>query len=145
MTNGVGGEIFAIVCKIHWCPGSKSGEQFGYKDMEESMGPCEDDCPRSILDLLTPTENDHAQDWRRRCRARLERRSRKIEDGDRIRLETPLKFVDGHTGSEFIVEKRGRRLSFRDPETCQRYRITGFRDLAWQLVPVTKVHKTIFA
>ena len=145
MTDGVGGEIVAIVCKIHWCPGSKSGEQFGYKDMEESMGPCEDDCPRSILDLLTPTENDHAQDWRRRCRARLERRSRKIEDGDRIRLETPLKFVDGHTGSEFIVEKRGRRLSFRDPETCQRYRITGFRDLAWQLVPVTKVHKTIFA
>lgn len=145
MTNGVGGEIFAIVCKVHWCPGSKTNEQFGYKDMEESMGPFEDDCPQSILDLLTSTDSDHALDWRRRCRARLERRSRKIEDGDGIRLETPLKFVDGHTGSEFIVEKRGRRISFRDPETCQRYRITGFRDLAWQLVPVTKVHKTIFA
>ena len=26
MTNGVGGDIFAIVCKVLWCPGSKTGE-----------------------------------------------------------------------------------------------------------------------
>lgn len=145
MTNGVGGEIFAIVCKVLWCPKSKTGENFGYKDMVESMGPCEDDCPGTILDLLSPTDNEHAREWRQRCRARLARRARKLEHGDRVRLETPVKFVDGHTGSEFIVEKRGRRLSLRDPETSLRYRIAGFMDLPWQVVPVTKVHKTIFA
>ena len=145
MTNGVGGEIFAIVCKVRWCRKSKTGENFGYKDMEESMGPYEDDCPGSILDLLSPTDNEYAQEWRQRCRARLARRARKLEHGDRVRLKTPVKFVDGHIGSEFIVEKRGRRLSLRDPETSLGYLIAGFMDLPWQVVPVTKVHKTIFA
>ena len=32
LTNGVGGEVFAVVCKVLWNPASKSGEQFGYKD-----------------------------------------------------------------------------------------------------------------
>lgn len=109
------------------------------------MGPYEDDCPRSILDLLSPTDNEYANAWRARCRARLERRARKLEHGDRVRLETPVKFTDGHTGSEFIVEKRGRHLSLRDPETSLRYRITRFMDLPWQVIPVTKIHKTIFA
>lgn len=109
------------------------------------MGPYEDDCPGSILDLLSPTDNEHAKNWRQRCRTRLARRARKVEHGDRVRLGAPVTFVDGHTGSEFIVEKRGRRLSLRDPETNLRYRIAGFMALPWQVVPVTKVHKTIFA
>ncbi|EZP66272.1 hypothetical protein BV96_04585 [Sphingomonas paucimobilis] len=32
MTNGGGGEVFAIVCKVLWNPNSKTREQFGYKD-----------------------------------------------------------------------------------------------------------------
>ena len=32
MTNGIGGEILAIVCKVLWSPNSKTGENFGYKD-----------------------------------------------------------------------------------------------------------------
>lgn len=32
VTNGVGGEVFAIVCKVLWNSASKTGEQFGYKD-----------------------------------------------------------------------------------------------------------------
>jgi hypothetical protein len=145
MTNGIGGEIFAIVCKVLWSPNSKTGENFGYKDMEESMGPYEDDCPGSILDLLSPTDNEHARGWRQRCRTRLARRARRVEHGDLVKLEAPVTFVDGHTGTEFIVEKRGRRLSLRDPKTNLRYRIAGFMELPWQVVPVTKVHKTIFA
>ena len=61
--NDVGGAVFAVVCKVLWNPNRKTGEQFGYKDMDESMGPCEDNCPRRILDLLTPTESEHAIDW----------------------------------------------------------------------------------
>lgn len=145
MTNGAGGEVFAIICKVIWNPRSKTGEQFGYKDMTESMGPCEDNCPRHILDLLTPTDREHALDWRRRCAENLKRRSRKVADGDRIRLHEPLTFLDGHVGQEFIVEKRGRRLTFRDPDNHGRYRISRFMERQWQLVPTTKVHKTIFA
>lgn len=145
MVDGVGKEIFAIVCLVTWNPKSKTGEHFGYKDMDESMGPCEDHCPAHILDLLTPTDREHANAWRQRCRANLERRARKVEDGDRIKLATPLTFIDGHVGDEFIVVKRGRRLSFRDPETRLGYSISRFMERDWTVVPVTRVHKTLFA
>lgn len=145
VTNGVGGEVFAIVCKVLWNPNTKTGEQFGYKDMTESMGPCEDGCPQHILDFLTPTDKEHAIDWRRRCAESLKRRARKVTDGDRVRLTEPVTFSDGHVGQEFIVEKRGRRLTLRDPERHSRYRISRFMERQWQIVPTTKVHKTIFA
>ena len=144
MTNGAGGEVFAIICKVLWNPGSKTREQFGYKDMTESMGPCEDGCPQHILDLLTPTDKEHALDWRRRCAENLKRRSRKVADGDRTRLEQPVTFSDGHVGQEFIVEKQGRRVTLRDPETRGRYRISRLMERQWRLVPTTKIHKTIF-
>jgi hypothetical protein len=62
MTDGRGGEVFAIICKVSWNPNSRSGEQFGYKDMTESMGPCEDNCPQHIPDLLSLTDKEHAID-----------------------------------------------------------------------------------
>lgn len=145
MTNGVGGEVFAIVCLVRWNPTDKEGLIFGYKAMEESMGPCEDGCPAAILNLLTQTQNEYALDWRGRCRARLARRQRPLADGDRIKLEQALTFVDGHVADEFIVVKRGRRLAFRDPVTHGLYRISRFKDRLWSIVPSTKVHKTLFA
>ena len=75
--------------------------------LDETMGPNEASCPETILKLLTPTQNEHALDWRKRCLANLQRRSRKLQDGDRIKLAQPMKFTDGHEGDEFIVEKRG--------------------------------------
>ncbi|WP_210358995.1 DUF6927 domain-containing protein [Sphingomonas beigongshangi] len=113
--------------------------------LTETMGSCEANCPQAILDLLTPTENEHALDWRRRCVESLERRSRKVADGDRIRLEEPVTFADGYVGQEFIVEKRGRRLVLRTPESHGRYWISRLMERQWQIVPTTKVHKTIFA
>lgn len=45
---------------------------FCYKDMDESMGPYQTNCPERILKLLTPTEYMHAQDWRDACWAKIE-------------------------------------------------------------------------
>ncbi|MAC57956.1 DUF6927 domain-containing protein [Novosphingobium aquimarinum] len=145
ITDGKAGEVFAIVCLVRWNPRDKEGFIFGYKDMEESMGPHEADCPARILDLLTPTDKDYAIDWRARCRANLDRRSRKLADGDRIRFPAPMKFTDGHVGQEFVVSKRGRRTILRDPETGGHYRISRFMERAWTVVPATKIHKTVFA
>jgi hypothetical protein len=36
--------------------------------MIEHMGPFEDGCPERILTLLTPTDDEHALDWRRASR-----------------------------------------------------------------------------
>jgi len=41
------------------------------KPVSEDMGPAEDRCPASILDRLTPPSNEHARQWRERCRTRL--------------------------------------------------------------------------
>ena len=109
------------------------------------MGPCEDDCPARILDMLTPTDNENALDWRSRCRANNALRNRKLVDGDRIRLPEPMTFVDGHEAQEFIVRKRGRRIILRDPDTGCFYRISRFMQRPWSIVPVTRVHKTVFA
>lgn len=143
--DGVPGEVFAVVCLVRWNPRSKDGHQFGYKDMSENMGPCEADCPAHILDLLSPTDNAYALDWRARCRANLAQRSRKLADGDRIRFPAPMTFTDGHEAQEFVVCKRGRSTVLRDPDNGCYYRISRLMARNWSLVPVTKIHKTVFA
>jgi len=45
---------------------------FCYKDMDESMGPVQNNCPERILKLLTPTEYDYAKSWRTECWAKIE-------------------------------------------------------------------------
>jgi hypothetical protein len=143
-TNGVPGPVFAVVCLVRWNPRDKEGYVFAFKDMDETMGPCEAECPERILNLLGPTDDEHALDWRRRCLAALRRRGRRIENGMRIRLGSPLRFTDGHEGDEFIVEKNGRRVVFLDPASRRRYRISRYADRRWSIVPQTTVHATMF-
>ena len=145
ITNGVPGEIFALVCLVKWTPRSRTGEQFGYKDMSESMGPNQADCPANILELLTTTDKEHSLDWRRRCLAAHRLRSRQLRNGDRVRLASPMRFTDGETREEFVVEKRGRTLRFRDVHGGGLCRISHFMDRHWIIVPTTRVHKTVFA
>lgn len=57
---------------------------FSYKDMDETCGPCECDCPKSILALLTPTENEFAQEWRKRCYENLEKKKLKKQNPDSL-------------------------------------------------------------
>lgn len=40
---------------------------FSYKEISEDMGPYYYDCPKGILDLLTPTDDEYANAWRKRC------------------------------------------------------------------------------
>lgn len=44
---------------------------FKYKDMDETVGPGYYDCPKGILDLLTPTDSEWANEWRAKCREKL--------------------------------------------------------------------------
>lgn len=48
---------------------------FGYKAMDETAGPCRYACPKSILDLLTPIDNEYANQWRNKCREMASRKS----------------------------------------------------------------------
>lgn len=75
---------------------SKVYDNFAYKAMDETEGPCQDDCPLSILELLTPTDHEFALDWRSRCYKRIEDRANR----------TPLGSL--HVGSVVEFEARGK-------------------------------------
>jgi hypothetical protein len=72
------------------------------------MGPRECDCPNSILDLLSPTDHQYAQEWRARCRHNAaERRARCAKPtpraGQTIIFDTPLSFANGQHLNRFDV------------------------------------------
>jgi hypothetical protein len=67
-TNGYE-HISAAVCLTS--TNMKDYFNFAYKDMDESMGPAYCDCPKGILDLLSPTDNEWANEWRQACRDNL--------------------------------------------------------------------------
>ena len=75
----------------------------GYKDMDETMGPCESECPERILQLLTPTTHEYALAWRQRCWDNIaQRKSFRVAKG--VVLETqPIPFLDGIARSRFKV------------------------------------------
>lgn len=52
---------------------SKDYYNFSYKDMDETVGPCYYDCPKSILDILSPTDSEYAIKWREKCYEQIEK------------------------------------------------------------------------
>lgn len=134
--------VFAVVCLVRYNPRDREGYIFGYKDMTESMGPCESECPEAILDLLTPTDSQYANEWRARCRAnatarRAMSRRPSPRPGQTIVLEQPLAFRDGRTLDRFevVANPRSRRtVLFRAPDTGGLYRITAIKRRAYRLI-----------
>jgi len=43
---------------------AKDQGRWGYKDMDETMGPYYFDCPKSVIKAAGPTDNEHALKWR---------------------------------------------------------------------------------
>ena len=61
----------------------RSGGDWGYKDIEESMGPYYYDCPVSYLDAATEPTSDSAREWRAEVRAQAAvRASKKPRKGE---------------------------------------------------------------
>ncbi len=69
----------------------------GYKDMEESVGPVESRAPLSLLVLLSELKDpdSYAHAWRQRCRdwAAIP----DYDEGDKIKLASPVTLTDGST------------------------------------------------
>jgi hypothetical protein len=136
-------EIFALVCLVKYNPRDREGMIFGYKDMSESMGPCEAECPAKILDLLGPTTDENALDWRARCRTALARRIRTApKDGDTIIFADVITFADGSEARRFVIQSQGRQTVFINPLSGGRYRISRWRDRAWTLIAKIDVART---
>ena len=98
-------EVFAVVCLTS----TKDGE-FYYKDMTETCCPCEQKCPKSILKLLTPTENEYANKWRKGCE---EYHSNKKNSPNNLPVGTKIKCTIG--GKEKILLKHPAAYQFKTP------------------------------
>lgn len=104
-------EVFAAVCLLNYAP--KDYHNFGYKDMDESMGPCEAECPEKILNLLTPAESKWAIEWRERCRQNIARAKEvkdRLKPGTVIKFEKPLTFTNGWELDVFTVQDLKKNL-----------------------------------
>ena len=136
--------VTAIVCLVRWNPNAADGHVFGYKDMDEEMGPREEACPRSVLELLTSSTHPYALNWRRRCYRMLRLRKRTINDGDLIQFHEPMKFTDGTEHSEFRIRKEGRRTVLTLPDGRGRYKVSRLMDRHFAIKRRPKVAKTFF-
>ena len=135
-------EVTAVVCLVRYNPRDAEGYVFGYKDIDETMGPCEADCPAAILDLLTPTASEYALRWRERCRAAIAKRAAipKLRDGDLVVFTEPIRFTDGseHRRMKVVVNPhRPRAVRFRPSSGGGLYRIGGMERLAFSVVRVS--------
>jgi hypothetical protein len=98
--DGLGRYVFAAVILT-----SRNNGEWCYKDMEETMGPCEAQAPLKLLNLLSETTREYAISWRERCKSYAAITSRKISHGDIIRLAQPIEFTDGVERSLFKVQR----------------------------------------
>lgn len=99
----------------------QGGPTGGYKDMSESMGPTESECPVEFFDLVEDPGHD-ATAWRARCRANAEAHRTKLLAGTTVRFAAPLSFGDGVREDTFIVQRKGRSTRFhrtQDGVWCQ--------------------------
>ena len=103
--------VFAAVCLTR--VDSKDHFNFSYKDMDETCGPCEYDCPASILKLLTPTDSDWAKEWREKCWNNIEEKKfisalNSLPIGTVIRFKAPYEASMYKEGDEVILTKKTR-------------------------------------
>lgn len=87
--------------------GRRGGDGWGYKDVDESAGPYYYNCPISYIEMVEAHEREHgyaphrgAKEWRAAVREKQALASRKLVEGQKIRLY----------GNEYTVgKKEGRR------------------------------------
>lgn len=97
--------IFGLVCLTS----VRDKYWFGYKDMSEDMLPYYFDCPKTILNLLTPTENENALKWRGKCRENntnsFKTQMSKAKEGSTIKITYKYDTNLAKEGDSVVLEK----------------------------------------
>ena len=88
-TNGYE-RICAAICLTS--TNMKDYYNFAYKDMDETCGPYQYDCPKGILDLLSPTDNEYANAWRKACYDNIEKKKNPNALG-KLPVDTVIKVI----------------------------------------------------
>ncbi len=115
------GNVTAVACLTRWVP--KEHFNYGWKDMSEEMGPHITDCPRRIMDLLSPVDDlfpvgsssrEWAQAWRDKVDAFREKMDNKPKLRDGMMVCTPYDLPFGgwtlEAETPFMVENAKRKI-----------------------------------
>lgn len=123
------GKVWALVALT-----DAENYEFGYKDMDETVGPCCYECPNSILDLLSPTDSDYAKEWRANCRANKNKRKPTKQEKD------PLDELRSYLGYGFSsgVETGEDYKSFQNKYIRYLRKLCGKN--GWELARVGRNH-----
>jgi hypothetical protein len=90
---------------------ARDNGHWGYKDMDENMGPNAIDCPRAVIEAVGPTTNEYALKWRARVEAHHAKKAEHRAMMKRITLGSTL-VLKGCTPERFrITNIDGARLS----------------------------------
>lgn len=96
-------------CIVETCGQDRSDPyfNFGYKAISETSGPYKCDCPKSILDLLTETDNEYALRWRAACREKFAKP--KLSD---LPVGTVIRFTIWDN-TEYVLTKMAPNFQFK--------------------------------
>lgn len=126
------GEVWGFVVLTTWAPNSH--HNFTYKDMSESMGPCESKAPLAVLNALTETTSPFALEWRERVAQHHAQRKalHGLKAGDQVVLAERLNFTSGDSLDTFTIQRRsvGRGTQTRVALTNEgrHYKISHWQD-----------------
>lgn len=93
--------------------------EFFWKEVSEDMGPYTIECPIGILNLLTPTENPYAQQWREKCKANakyknylrsLWKRAQDKSQTQYLLYRLPYNMKEGYEGGDEVYLTYGQYL-----------------------------------
>ena len=128
------GGRFGIVVLMRRDSSPYAYHNFGYKDMDETMGPGCYKASREVLEALEGHEpsNEYAADWRKACWEYIEFRESqpKVSRGDMVVFDKSFEFSNGWRGDTFFFEK-GSTFRMRG---AGRVRITSWRDRRYSVV-----------
>jgi hypothetical protein len=125
---------------------ARDAHDFGYKDIEEGMGPVEARCPRRLIVAASPlrrpdpaVEGNYAARWRQKCldqSTAKARRKAELVPGASIRLSRIIDFTDGYKGDQFVVEtvkRRGRNHTYFRAPSGGLYRISNLDRIGYRV------------
>jgi hypothetical protein len=115
VTRKDNGETSRFICLYMMRP--NKGYGWGYKDVEESMGPYQHSCPVAFLDMVPEQPRPEGyHDWRSAVRQYWAKRNQKLTVGQVVKLTNgheyrivslrPLKAVDTITGTLYKIPRR---------------------------------------
>lgn len=109
---------------------------FSYKDIDETMGGAGYDCPVGILNLLTPTQNEYALNWRVEC-LKQQKKKKEKEDLRKSLIQGKKYLIKLWNGKTFEAEwstymNRKRFVNYNERRYCDFKYVEDIKELEEQ-------------